>query len=95
MGEGVSDVTHHGGLGDRHSLRVESWKMGWQGTSQVSHRMNGDVSDGLGSNLLVSGGCSRSCCDWLRGGGGGARRRGNMSQLFVIGWQAMIDSLND
>lgn len=70
MGEGVSDMAHHGGLGDRHGLWVESREVGRQGTSQVSHRVDGDVSDGLGGYLLVSGGGSWSRHDWLRGGGG-------------------------
>lgn len=95
MGEGVSDVAHHGGLGDGHTLRVESREVGWQWTSQVSHRVNGDVSDGLGGYLLVSGGGGRSRRDRLRGGGGGARRRGDMRELLVIGWQAVIHGLND
>lgn len=68
MGEGVSDVAHHGGLGHRHTLRVESWEVGWQGASQVSHRVDGDVSDGLGGYRLVSGGGSWSRRNWLRGG---------------------------
>lgn len=95
MGEGVSDVAHHGGLGDRHTLRVESRKVGWQRTPQVSHRVNGDVSDGLGGYLLVSGGGSRSRRDWLRGGGGGAGRRGDVRELLVVGWQAVTHRLND
>lgn len=93
--EGVSDVAHHGGLGDGHALRIQSREMGWQGTTQVSHRMNSDVSDGLGGDLLVRGGRSCSCCNRLRGGGGGARGRGNMRQLLVIGWHTVVDSLND
>lgn len=68
MCEGVSDVAHHGGLGDRHALRVEGREVGCQGTSQVSHWVDGDVSDGLGSYRLVSGGGSWSRDDWLRSG---------------------------
>lgn len=73
MGEGVGDVAHHRGLGDRHALLVKSREMGGQGSPQVSHRMDGDVSNGLGSYGLVSGGSSWSRRDWLRGGGNGAR----------------------
>lgn len=75
MGEGVSDVAHHGGLGHRHTLGVESWEMGCQRRSQVGHRMDGDVSDGLAGYWLMSGGGGgrRSHCDGLRGGRGGAR----------------------
>lgn len=74
VGEGVGDVAHHGRLGDRDALGVECREARWQGSSQVSHRVDGDVSDGLGGKLLVSGGGSdrRSCCHWLKGGGGEA-----------------------
>lgn len=58
MGEGVGDVAHHGGLGDRHALGVKSREVGWQGSPQVSHRVDGDVSDGLSGYWLVSGGGS-------------------------------------
>jgi len=77
MGEGLSDVAHHGGLGDRHALGVERREVRRQGTSQMSHRVDGDVSDGLGGHRLVRAGgrCRR---DWLMDGGDGARRRGNV-----------------
>lgn len=95
MGEGLSDVAHHGGLGDRHALGVQSWKVGRQRASQVGHRVNCDVSDGLGGDLLMSGGRCWCCCDRLSGGRGGAGQWGNVCQLLVIGWQAMVDSLDD
>lgn len=95
MGEGVGDVAHHGGLGDRHPLGVEGRQVGLQRTSQVSHRVDGDVSDGLGGYLLVSGGGSWSRRNWLGGGGGGARRRGDVCQMLMIGRQAVVDSLDD
>lgn len=37
MGEGLSDMAQHGGLGDRHTLRVQSWKVGRQRTTQVRY----------------------------------------------------------
>lgn len=95
MGEGLGDVAHHGGLGDRHALGVQSWKVGRQRASQVSHWVNCDVSDGLSGYLLMSGGCCWCCCDWLRGGRCGARWRCDVCQLLMIGWQAMVDSLDD
>lgn len=95
MGEGLSDVAHHGRLGDRHALGVQSRKVGRQGAAQVSHWVNCDVSDGLGGDLLMSGGCRWCCRDGLGGGGCGAWRRGDVCQLLVIGWQPVIDSLDD
>lgn len=95
MGEGLADVAHHGGLGDRHALGVQGWKVGRQRAAQVSHWVNRDVSDGLSGDLLMGGGGRRRRCDWLRGGGGGARRRGDVCQLLMVGGQAVIDSLDD
>ena len=77
VGEGVSDVADHGGLGDRHALWVESREVGRQRSAEVSYRVDGDVSDGLGGYLLVSGG-GWSCCDGLRGRRRGARRGGDV-----------------
>lgn len=62
MGECVSDVAHHGGLGHRDGLGVKSRDVGWKRSSQVGHRMDRDVSDGLCGYLLVSGRASWSCC---------------------------------
>lgn len=95
VGERVGDVAHHGGLGHGHALRVQSRQVGRQGPSQVGHRVNGDVSDGLGGDLLVSGGRGWSRRDGLRGGGGGAGRGGYVSQLLVIGLEAVTDGLDD
>lgn len=71
----MGDVAHHGGLGNGHPLGVKGREVGCQRCSDVSHRMDGDVSDGLGGYLLVRGsdGDSWSGCDWLRDGGGGSR----------------------
>lgn len=95
MGEGLSDVAHHGGLGDGHALGVQGWKVGRQRASQVGHRVNCDVSDGLSGDLLMGRGRCWCRCDRLSGGRCGARRRGDVCQLLVIGWQAVIDSLDD
>lgn len=95
MGEGLSDVAHHGGLGDSHALGVQSWKVGGQGAAQVGHRVNRDVSDGLSGYLLMSGGCRWRRRDWLRGGRGGAGRRGDVCELLMIGLQAVVDGLDD
>lgn len=89
VGEGVGDVAHHGGLGDRHRLGVQSWEVGCEGTPQVSHRVDSDVSDGL-SYVLVSRRDGRRC-DWLRGGRGGTGRGGYVHQVFVVGRKRMTD----
>lgn len=47
MGEGLSQVAHHGGLGYRHALGVQGWEVGRQRAAQVGHRVNRDVSDWL------------------------------------------------
>lgn len=75
MGEGVRDVAHHGGLGDGHALGVESREVGRQGTRQVSHRVDGDVSDGLRGDLLVSSRRGRRRHGLVDGGDGAGRRR--------------------